>query len=103
MKHESMQLRASANRSSRARSRRTISGKFSEIVQRRTATEDEVVAVLDLRKEQSVLAARLLSLSCGEEWREARQPFFGRRSPDLEGSASRRVLAGDLGLSISRR
>src|SRR4029077_721106 len=49
---------------------------FAEIVQRRTATEDEVVAVLDLREEQSVLAARLLSLSCGEEWRDARHPFL---------------------------
>ena len=35
---------------------------FAEIVQRRTATEDEVVAVLDLGEEQPVLAARLLSL-----------------------------------------
>jgi hypothetical protein len=51
----------------------------------RTATEDEVVAVLDLREEQSVLAARMLSFSCGEEGlrREiaSRVPFLGIRKP----------------------
>jgi hypothetical protein len=43
---------------------------FAEIIQRGAATEDEVVAVLDLREEQPVLAARMFSLSCGEEGRE---------------------------------
>src|ERR1700740_3832257 len=47
---------------------------FAKIVQRRTATEDEVVGVLDLREEQPVLAARMPSLSSGEEGRAARQP-----------------------------
>src|SRR5258705_8887992 len=42
---------------------------------RRTA-KDEIVAVLDLREEQSVLAARMLSLSCGEEGREVRKPLL---------------------------
>ena len=49
---------------------------FAEIVQCCTTTEDEVVAVLDLREEQPVLAAGLLSLSCGEEGREVRQPLL---------------------------
>ena len=49
---------------------------FAEIVQGCAATEDEVVAVFDLREEQPVLAARMFSLSCGEEGREMRQPFL---------------------------
>ena len=49
---------------------------LAEIIQCRTTTEDEVVAVLDLREEQPVLAARMLSLSCGEEGREVRQPLL---------------------------
>jgi hypothetical protein len=49
---------------------------FAEIVQRGAAAEDEVVAVLDLREEQPVLAARMFSLSCGEEGREMRQPLL---------------------------
>ena len=65
---------------------------FAEIVQRRTATEDEVVAVLDLRKEQSVLAARLLSLSCGEERREARQPFLAAGHQISRGQGVREFL-----------
>jgi len=38
--------------------------------------EDKVVAVLDLREEQPVLAACMLSLSCREEGREVRQPLL---------------------------
>jgi hypothetical protein len=59
---------------------------FAEIVQRRTATEDEVVAVLDLREEQPVLAARMFSLSGGEEGREMRQPLLtaGHQIPRSE-------------------
>jgi len=38
---------------------------LAEIIQCRTTTEDEVVAVLDLREEQPVLAARMLAFSCG--------------------------------------
>ena len=39
---------------------------FAEHVQCGAATEDEVVAELDLREEQPALATRLLALSCGE-------------------------------------
>jgi len=49
---------------------------LAEIIQCGTTTEDEVVAVLDLREEQPVLAACMLSLSCGEERREVRQPLL---------------------------
>ena len=49
---------------------------FTEIVQGRAAAEDEVVAVLDLREEQPVLAAGLLPLFCGKEGGKARQPFL---------------------------
>ena len=38
---------------------------FTEVVQCRAAMEDEVVAELDLREEQPMLAARLLPLPCG--------------------------------------
>ena len=65
---------------------------FAEIVQRRTATEDEVVAVLDLREEQPVLAARLLSLSGGEERREARQPFLAAGHQISRGQRVREFL-----------
>src|ERR1700732_2725277 len=36
----------------------------------------EIVAVLDLREEQPMLAARVLALSCSEERREVRQPLL---------------------------
>ena len=49
---------------------------LAEIIQCRTTTEDEIVAVLDLREEQPVLAARMLAFSCGEEGRELRQPLL---------------------------
>ena len=43
-------------------------------------------AVLDLREEQPVLAARMFSLSCGEEGREMRQPLLtaGHQIPRSE-------------------
>ena len=40
---------------------------FAEHVQCGAATEDEIVAELDLREEQPVLAARPLALTCAEE------------------------------------
>ena len=40
---------------------------FAEIVQRGAAAEDEVVAVLDLRKEQPMLTAGLPAFVLGEE------------------------------------
>ncbi len=49
---------------------------LAEIIQCGATTEDEVVAVLDLREEQPMLAACMLSLSCGEERREVRQPLL---------------------------
>jgi hypothetical protein len=68
---------------------------FAEIIQRGAATEDEVVAVLDLREEQPVLAARMFPLSCGEEGREVRQPLLTAGHQIPRGRASWRVLAGD--------
>ena len=49
---------------------------FAEHVQCCTAPKDEVVAELDLREEQPVLAGRLLALSCAEEGCELRQPLL---------------------------
>ena len=49
---------------------------LAEFVQRRAAPEDEVVAELDLREEQPMLAAGFLPLPGGKERREARQPFL---------------------------
>jgi energy-coupling factor transporter ATP-binding protein EcfA2 len=49
---------------------------FAQFVQRRAASEDEIVAKLDLREEQPMLAAGLLSLPRRKERREARQPFL---------------------------
>ena len=49
---------------------------LAEIVQRRAAMKDEVVAELDLREEQPMLAARFRSLLCREERRQPRQPFL---------------------------
>jgi hypothetical protein len=49
---------------------------FAEHVQCGAATEDEVVAELDLREEQPMLAARLLALSCAEEGGEVREPLL---------------------------
>ncbi len=40
------------------------------------AIKDEVIAVLDLCKEQTVLAASLPPLLIGEEWSERCQPFL---------------------------
>ena len=49
---------------------------LAKIIQCRTAMEDEVVAIFDLREEQPMLAARMLALSCSEEGREVRQPLL---------------------------
>src|SRR5215207_1470056 len=49
---------------------------LAELVQRRAAPEDEVVAELDLREEQPMLAAGFLPFSSRKERREARQPFL---------------------------
>ena len=49
---------------------------LAEIVQRRAAMKDGVVAELDLREEQPMLAARFRSLLCREERRQPRQPFL---------------------------
>src|SRR5215471_12114866 len=49
---------------------------LGELVQGRAATEDEVVAELDLREEQPVSTACLLSLSCGEEGGEVCEPLL---------------------------
>ena len=65
---------------------------FAESVPRGTATEDEVVAVLDLGEEQPVLAARLLSLPGGEEWREACQPFLAAGHQISRGQRVREFL-----------
>ena len=52
---------------------------FTEIVQRRPAMEDEVVAELDLGEEQPVLAAGVVPLFCGKEGSTA-PATSGRRS-----------------------
>src|SRR5246127_1354623 len=49
---------------------------LSELVQGRAATEDEVVAELDLREEQPVSTACLFSLSCREERGEVCEPLL---------------------------
>ena len=57
-----------------------IEQSLAEVVQRCTTTEDEVVAELDLREEQSMLTARFLSLVCREERRQPRQLWVLRLS-----------------------
>jgi hypothetical protein len=49
---------------------------LTEFVERGATVKDQVVAELDLREEQSVLASRLLPLSVGKERGEASQPFL---------------------------
>ena len=71
---------------------------LAEVVQGRATMEDEVVAELDLREEQPMLAARLLSLSCGEERREARQPLLAAGQ-----QISRGERVGELLEAIGRR
>jgi hypothetical protein len=65
---------------------------FAEFVQCRTAMEDEIVAELDLREEQAMLAAGLLSHFCSEE-RGERASHFWRRSTGPKGRASPRAPA----------
>src|SRR6266498_1102519 len=47
-----------------------------QIIEGGPPMEDQVVAVLDLRKEQTMLAAGASSLLVGEEWGEAGEPFL---------------------------
>ena len=49
---------------------------FAELVQRRTAMKDEVVAKFDLREEQAMLTACLLSLFRSKEGCQPRQPLL---------------------------
>jgi hypothetical protein len=49
---------------------------FAQFVQRRAASEDEIVAELDLREEQPMLATALLPFPGSKEWSKARQPFL---------------------------
>ena len=49
---------------------------FAELVQRRTAMKDEVVAKFDLREEQAMLTACLLSLFRRKEGCQPRQPLL---------------------------
>ena len=53
---------------------------LAEVIQRRPATEDEVVAKLDLREEQPMLTACFRSLLCRERTALAAPAIFGRRS-----------------------
>src|ERR1043166_2856669 len=48
-----------------------------ETIQGRAAFEDEVVAVLDLSKEEAMLDASLASLAGGKERQKTSQPFLG--------------------------
>jgi len=48
---------------------------LAELVQSGAAPEDQIVAVLDFRKEQAMLAAGLLAFFLGEERRERGEPF----------------------------
>src|ERR1700746_2347870 len=49
---------------------------LGELVQGRAATEDEVVAELDLREDRRVSTACLFSLSCREERGEVCEPLL---------------------------
>src|SRR5262249_49282351 len=70
---------------------------FAKHVQCCTATKDEVVAELDLREDQPVLAARLLALSCAEEGCELRQPPLATAN-----QMSRRQRVGEFLQTIGR-
>ena len=48
---------------------------FAEFVECGPPIKDQVVAQFHLRKEQAVLATRLIALCVREEWCEAGQPF----------------------------
>jgi hypothetical protein len=60
----------------RCRKGSAVQQALRELVQGGAAIEDEVVAVLDLRKEQPVLTARLVALLGVEERSERGQPFL---------------------------
>ena len=66
---------------------------FTEAVQRRAATEDEVVAELDLREEQPMLAAGLLPLPCGKERGKTRQPLLAAGQQVPRGERTYRRVA----------
>src|SRR5215471_4449290 len=54
----------------------SIEKAFTQLVERGTPVEDEVVAEFDLSEEQPMLAAGVFSLGCREERREAGQPLL---------------------------
>jgi hypothetical protein len=54
----------------------SIKQPLPEAVQRCPATKDEIVAELDLREEQPMLTACLLSLFRSKEGRQPRQPLL---------------------------
>ena len=74
---------------------------LAEFVQCRAATEDEVVAELDLREEQPMLAAGFLPLPGGKERREARQPLLAATQQIPRGERVGELLEA-FGLGASR-
>jgi hypothetical protein len=73
---------------------------FAELLQCRTAMKDSVVAELDLREEQKMPAARLLSLYCYKKWHEVGEPLLaaGHQVPRTErvGNSCKRAGAAHL-------
>ena len=48
---------------------------LTEGVDRSTARKDQIVAILDLRKEQPMFDTRLLSFTVCKKWSQLREPF----------------------------
>jgi hypothetical protein len=66
------------------------------LIERRSSTKDQVVAILQLREEQAMLASDLFPLAFGEEGSEAGQPLLatGQEVAALKESASSWSLLG---------
>ena len=67
---------------------------FSQLVQGGTPPEDEIVAVLDLREEQAVLAAGLFAFFLGEERRQIGQPLLSALDQVVGGQGVGQFLQG---------
>ena len=58
---------------------------FAERVSGRAATQDQVIAILDLRKEPPMLTTRWLAFGVREERREVGQPLWAAAQPIFRG------------------
>ena len=52
-----------------------IQQSLAQLIEGRAATEDEVVTILNLGKEEAMLTTSVFALTLGEEWGESIQPL----------------------------